>query len=88
MADSGPQPACIVKAPPMAQIRNAFYILAGNSSPTLLGLWEVASTCCFSSQLLRKHAVLFGIAELESAQSNYSLMLVLLNSELLKVYFQ
>lgn len=72
----------------MAQICNASYILAGNSSPALPGLWEVAATCCFSYQLLRKHAEPFGIAELESAQSNYSLMLVLVDSELIKVYFQ
>lgn len=66
----------------MAQIRNASYVLAGNPSPALPGLWEVAAMCCFSSQLLGKHAVPFGVAELESAHSNYSLMPGLMDSEL------
>lgn len=88
MADSCPQPAlCFFKASPMAQICNASYALAGNPSPVLPGLWKVTAMCCSSSQLLRKHVVPFGIAELESAHNNYSLMPDLVDSELIKVYF-
>lgn len=57
-------------------------------SPALPGLWEVVVMYCSSSQLLRKHAVPFGVAKLESAYGNYSLMPDLTNSELIKVYFQ
>lgn len=35
-----------------------------------------------------KHAMPIGVAELESAQGNYSLMPDLMDSELINVYFQ
>lgn len=84
MADSGLQPALyFVNAPQAAQICNASYVLAWNPPPALPGLWEVGATYCSSSQLLRKYAVLFGVAELDSAYGNYSLMPDLTDSELI-----